>query len=241
MFMIVEGNLGEGKTLLLSHYGEKERKVPVYTNYDLDVPNFEKKITPYDIEGLKVGLVLLQGFYTWLDCRMSGTELNKYLTRDFVFNARKRKLTIIVDYQVEDSVDKRFTKLAKVKVEPYGLLPDESGFLYTYRYFSKGRCYKEKDRILPYSRAKYLFDLYNTDELEQTYTPSVFEPNRLNEFVNKFCSLIEKNYKGERITMNLINDVLLENCKTTVPSQKIIKLIHSRLTRRKDKKQRRKK
>lgn len=234
MLIVVEGDLGTGKTLLLSHYGEKETEVPVYPNYNLKVPMFEKKITPFEIESLNRGLVLLQGFYTWLDCRLSSSELNRYLTRDLVFNARKRELTVMVDYQIEDSIDKRFMKLVRLHIEAHGLSSDDSGFIYTYNYMKRGKVLASKEKMLPFERAKKLFNLYNTYEPEQTHTPSVFEPNRLNKYVNAVIKFLQKYYDGKlsELTKVAINDILIEH-KKSVPSRKVLDLIYSRIKRNK--------
>lgn len=232
MLTIVRGDLGTGKTLLLAHYGDKETIVPVYTNFNLNVAKFVKKITPFDIEGLYEGLVLLQGFYTWLDCRLSGSELNRYLSRDFVFNSRKRGLNIIVDFQVEDSIDKRFMKLTGLEIESHGLNFYNSGYVYTYNYKHRGKIIKSRDKVLPYNRAKFLYDIYNTKEPERTYTPSVYEPKRLNAYINKVVKILQKHFDSDlhKITKPLINDILLENGRS-VPSKKIIDLIYTRLKR----------
>lgn len=227
MFILVEGDLGTGKTLLLTHYAELEKEVGVYSNYNLKVPNFKKKITPYDIENLREGLVLLQGFYGWLDCRMSSSELNRYLSRDLIFNARKKRLTIIVDLQLEDSIDKRFLKLCKIIVEAKGLLPDESGFLYLYHI--KGRK-KPVPKLLPMNRAEKLFNLYDTEEPERTPTPSIYEKERLNKYVNTVTKVVLNECKGKDVTKNMICDLLLDH-KKNIPPKKILDLIYARVKR----------
>lgn len=227
MLMMIEGDLGTGKTLLLSYYGQKEIKVPVYTNYNLDVPKFKRKITPYDIEGLYEGLVLLQGFYAWLDCRLSSSELNRYLSRDLVFNSRKKRLMIMVDLQLEDSIDKRFKKLCKIVVEAKGLLPDESGFLYLYNIKNRK---KPVAKVLPIEKAEKLFNIYDTEEPERTPTPSIFEKNRLNKYVNAVVKVIMNETGGKNITKNGICEILLEH-KKNIPPKKIIDLIYARLKR----------
>lgn len=234
MLTIVEGDLGTGKTLLLSHYGDLEREVFVYPNYNLDVPKFKKKISPFDIENLYVGLVLLQGFYTWLDCRLSSSELNRYLTRDLVFNSRKRELNLIVDLQLEDSIDKRFYKLASLKIDAHGLceLPNgKQGYVYTYNSIKRGKIIGSKDKVLPLERAEYLYDIYNTYEPEKTIQPSMYEPERLNNYINKAVLVIRKLYPEKDITKNMINDILLEKGKS-IPSKRIIDLVYSRLKRK---------
>ena len=229
MIILVNGLLGTGKTLFLVYLATIEKKLKIYSNFTLKVGN-AKRITPYDLEEINKGLMLLDEFYAWAESRTSGKEANRYLTNRIGFNSRKRELTIVISAQLNSSIDLRFRELADVKVTALGFNPEEEGFIYEI----KNR--KTKTRmILPFVKAEKLFPLYETLEPETDSLPTIYEPIRLNEFINKFIEILLNEYgtKAYSLSKGMMNDILIEKSKKGLPSRKLIDMVYFRLRRKK--------
>jgi len=228
MIILVKGLLGTGKTLFLAYLGQKEKILSVFGNFSLKVKNY-KKITPYDLEEITKGLILIDEAYSWLESRTSTKEENRYLTNRIGFNSRKRHLTIVLSAQLGSSIDVRFRELTDFEITALGYNPKVSGFVY--RVYDRIRYY---NFVLPIEKAEELYKIYDTFEPETDSTPTIFEPKRLNDYIEKVLVVLENNFgdKTNNLTKGMINDFLIEKGKG-VPSKKMIETIYSRLKRRK--------
>lgn len=228
MIIIVCGLLGSGKTLYLTYLASLEQKVPIYANFNIKVPKF-KLVNPSELEHLTNGLIEIDEAYSWFDSRTSGSAENRYLTNRIAFNSRKRGLTVVVSAQLLSSIDVRFRTLAEIIVLAVGFNKKVNGFLYyvTDR-FSTWKF------VIPFELAEKLFKMYDTLEIEKDSTPTEFEPDRLNKFLNNFVKIVEKEYgtKGYSFSRKVINDILLDKTKKP-PSRKIVDMVHARLQRKK--------
>ena len=228
MIILVSGLLGTGKTLFLSYLASIEKILKIYGNFTLKIEDY-KRITPYDLEGITKGLILIDEAYSWLESRTSNKEENRYLTNRIGFNSRKRFLTIVLSAQLGTSIDVRFRELADFTVTALGYNPKVTGFVY--RVYDRINYY---NFVLPLEKAEELFKIYNTYEPETDSPPSVFEPKRMNAYIEKVLLVLNNEFKQktDKLTKGMIYDFLIEGGKG-VPSKKIIDNIYSRLKRRK--------
>ena len=88
MLGMVTGDLGRGKTILLTYFAEQYPDVPVYSNYKLNMPNYIPTDI-YSVSSITHGILLLDEAYEWLESRLSGSDANLYISR-IIFNSRKR-------------------------------------------------------------------------------------------------------------------------------------------------------
>jgi hypothetical protein len=123
--MLILGNIREGKTLLMvdmlhfvhvqNQYVALPERLPIYANFDLAYDD-AKKIDVgdlLDLEGLQRGELGCTEAYTWLESRVSSSNLNRYVSY-FLFQSGKRDVAVIADAQLGSSIDLRFFDLAHV-------------------------------------------------------------------------------------------------------------------------------
>lgn len=125
--MLVSGNVREGKTLLMvyfalqlhkwNQYFEPKYRLPIYTNFSLDYSEVRQVSVSelLDFEGLQGGLLCIDEAYTWLESRMSSSNLNRYVSY-FLFQSGKRGVDVIATAQLSSTVDLRFYDLAHIVV-----------------------------------------------------------------------------------------------------------------------------
>lgn len=226
MIIVIRGLLGSGKTLFLTYLGNKEKKLKVYGNFTLKIKDYTK-VTPYDLENIKQGLILIDEAYSWFDSRTSNKQENLYLTNRIGFNSRKRGLTIVISAQLEGSIDLRFRDLADIVITANGFNNKLDGFVYTL-----------EDRIKSYNlvikkeHAEELFKIYDTYEPETDSIPTIFEPDRLNTYINKVVEVLVNEYeeKAYNLSKGVLNDFLINSGKG-LPSRKVIEMVYNRLKR----------
>jgi hypothetical protein len=111
------GVLGTGKTLMETFEAFKRLNDPLYDVY----ANFKIKhkrarvIEPDDLFDINprvhIALVFLDDAQSWLDCRMSMTKVNKYLSQ-IPWESRKRNMKIVWSSQWGELVDLRLRNLS---------------------------------------------------------------------------------------------------------------------------------
>ncbi|MEM2498332.1 MAG: hypothetical protein QXR81_08155 [Candidatus Nezhaarchaeales archaeon] len=157
MLCLVCGDLGSGKTLFLTYLAVKN-PISTYT-VNFTVKGVKRLHEPRDLLRVREGMVLIDEAYTWLESRLSTSELNRFLTHIF-FTSRKRRLDFVVASQLLDAVDVRLRRLSDIVIEAEGATDD--GFMYTL--FTRSSYAKF---MLPMKVAEKLFSLYDTYELPE--------------------------------------------------------------------------
>jgi hypothetical protein len=219
MLMGVFGNLGSGKTMLLTVFALRlvERgDYEVYANYTIRHPKI-RKITPLELINInpleKRALLILDEVYAWLDSRVSTSTLNRYLSW-IILQSRKRNMDIIYSAQLLRLPDIRLKELSDIIVLAENR---QSGFFYKF-IWQKGLSIFSKKIVLPYQQAKNYFNLYDTREIVE---PIFFEKMRsqimgeidiksLNTEIDKIVDMVMPKIKNRKITKSLIEAVLLE-------------------------------
>lgn len=213
MLIIVLGNLGTGKTLLLTYLSTKIKR-KIYSNYELIIENYVK----LEIESL-LNLpnnidVFLDEAYTWLESRVSGKALNRYLSY-ILLQSRKRTLDIYCTAQLFSTLDKRFREKADIIIKCEKI--KDKG--YKYHFFNMNK-YSQKVLLLPFEKAKKYYKYYDTNEIVEPYQKSSLEftllqsnTEQLFKKAKEIAEFIWKDINGQKygITHNSVKLALLKN------------------------------
>lgn len=120
---LVTGNLGSGKTLIMSILGYADYKAderPVYSNYGLAFPhkmlNMGLIKSLFKEKHLKVADYLIDELPLFCDSRRSGSEKN-ILIMGWVMQTRKRKVNLIGTGQFYGMFDVRLRNVCQTRVE----------------------------------------------------------------------------------------------------------------------------
>ena len=160
MLIIILGNLGSGKTLImtiLSLFGYKQ----IWSNYKINSKKHHYLDIP-DLFDLPDNInLLIDEAYAWLESRVSSSTLNEYLS-SILYHSRKALTDIYLTTPELSTIDKRFRKLADFFIfceHRSNLDTDDFHFLF---YDKNNNSYGSI--TLLYSEAKEYFKLYNTFE-----------------------------------------------------------------------------
>jgi len=207
----VYGDLGSGKTLFLTYLALKNhKKIPVYANYRIDLPNCYL-IEPSDLVSMQYdkALILLDEAYTWLESRVSGSKLNRYVSY-VIFQSRKRGLDFVLSAQLSITLDIRFRELCDLFVLANR---HKQGF----RYLLLTKSLRMKSFLLPYDYAeKKLFKIYDTYEIVKPFEQEdlsvevsiLSNPKKANQIIDEIVNEIKGRVKG-KITHAQVMDYLL--------------------------------
>lgn len=188
MLILIIGARGSGKTLFASYIASKSKR-DIYANYRLNLPKF-KPLEVIDLLDLPndVDVIIDEG-YTWLESRISGSHLNRYLSY-IVFQIRKRLIDVYVTAQMFSSIDVRFREQSDVivKCERYG-----EAFHYSIYWLDSD---VQRRFELSYEDAKKYFEVYDTYEIIEPYTKELLEKKILDNVPENRYKRIEKIGKG---------------------------------------------
>ena len=209
MLILVIGARGSGKTLFCTLIAEKSKR-EIYANYRL----FLKRYKPLEVIDLlelpnNVDVIIDEG-YTWLESRISGSHLNRYLSY-IVFQIRKRMIDVYVTAQMFSSIDVRFREQADIIIKCERIGQD---FYYDMYWLDIDQIRKF---VLPYEVAEKYFDKYDTYEVIEPYTKEILERKILDNIPeNRFKKIsdiaedIIDEFDGEEITHDRLKLVLLK-------------------------------
>jgi len=165
MLMLILGNIREGKTLLAVYLAwwmfKMGVELPVYHNIDLWLP-FARRVDVgelLDLEGLESGLMVMDEAYSWLESRVSSSNLNRYVSY-FIFQSGKRGVDVVATCQLGSSIDLRFYDLAHIIV-----LARKQGDLERFQYQMAVRCgggVRVVTNYLSFKDAGLFWDVYDT-------------------------------------------------------------------------------
>lgn len=170
MLMLVCGNIREGKTLLVVDMANTLHlqnvdcgtSVPVYGNFKMFYP--EAKFVDVDIlldVGLSDCFLGLDEVYTWLESRVSSSNLNRYVSY-FIFQSGKLNVDVGATAQLGSSVDLRFFDLAHILVLAFN---DKVNRRFVYDFIVRcGRGSRSCVKTLSYESAEKFWDMYVTCE-----------------------------------------------------------------------------
>jgi len=199
------GGLGSGKTLLMTYLGYHMSRT-IYSNYKLSF-NTYKSLDILDLLNLPNNInVFIDELTAWLDSRVSGKAVNRYITYIFL-QSRKMNTDIYATCQLFGSVDLRFRELADIIIECEAISEIEINnmivpetFVYT--------IYNRNKETISYRKIDYIdaipiFSMYNTYEIVEPLDKKELEA----ELIKKDPRLFKKKIKEivKQIDSNLID------------------------------------
>lgn len=192
MLILVIGARGSGKTLFTTFIACKSKR-EIYANYRIFLKNY-KPLEIIDLLELPNDIdVIIDEGYTWLESRVSGSHLNRYLSY-IVFQIRKRLIDVYVTAQMFSSIDVRFREQADIIVKCERVGDD---FVYDILWVDT---FQTRKFMLSYEDAKKYFDKYDTFEIIEPYTKDILERKILDNIPeNRFKKIkkIAKALKGD--------------------------------------------
>ncbi len=208
MLISIIGSIGSGKTLLCVIIASKSKR-KTYSNFQIDI-NTYNELEIIDLLDLPNNIiVVIDEAYTWLESRTSLATLNRYLSY-IIFQSRKRTLDVITTSQMFSSVDIRFREQSNIIVHCKRV---DNNFHYTFKDIGNRVI---STFVLPLSKAKKYFKLYDTYEIVEPNQKQELEftllqqyPNHLLEKVKEIAEVIKG--KVKKITHDSIKASLMLN------------------------------
>lgn len=207
MLISIIGEIGSGKTLLLTIIGSKSNR-EIYSNYVLNLPLY-KELRIINLLSLKDNIeVFIDEAYTWLESRTSSNTLNRYLSY-IVFQSRKRTINIYTTSQMFSSVDIRFREQSNIIVKCKRINDD-----FEYIFYKNNK--RVKKYFLSLKKAEKYFKLYDTKEIVEPNQKQYLEFKLLEQYpkqmINKISEIAEIiKPKLNKITHDSIKACLMFN------------------------------
>lgn len=219
--ILILGDRGSGKTLLLTRFGLKSF-LPFYANYhiyeDKEKNILHKRYRELHIEEILhmdnlPANILLTEAYEYFENRLGMGALERYMSY-ITFQTRKKKKNLIIDTQLDNTIDNRFMRLCNyiifAEVETYG-----------FHYFiTDKKVISEFD--IPLDSAEKIWGKY--DSWEIVTTPQIEELGKqlevqmnkpkLKDNLKKLEKIFREEYptiEQKRITHGLIENFLLDH------------------------------
>lgn len=207
MLTVIYGYVGSGKTLLLTIIGYYSEK-PVISNYSLNFPYEEFKISKFVKSEYENNTVLLDEAYVYIESRLSMSNKNKAFSY-ILFQSRKKSVDLVLTVQLVNTLDSRFRNLFDYIIYAHG----NDGLYYYYTVVNRHTS-KIKNIKLPIVKAVPFYNLFNTNEVIKPdssiidqFTDITERQDRVKVLYDKFL----KKYPNNKITKNLIKLFLFEN------------------------------
>lgn len=206
--IVIYGSMGAGKTLFACWLAVNDDRM-VASNFKLEIPGW-KPLEPQDlVEVNEPTLVIIDEAYVWLESRLSGQDINRFMSY-ILFQSRKRSIDFVITTQLLSAIDLRFKNLADVFIEA---IREPDGFKYVAHF--PGRR-KTRAFRLSVSVAEPYFKLYNTmekispidDELVYRVTTNKATIKQdLEVVVNKMLDIAP----AKKWTVAAVEDYVMEN------------------------------
>lgn len=226
--ILILGDRGSGKTLLLSRFLLKNVQ-PFFSNYKIyeddektKLHHLYNELHPEELLHLDMSpkKVAITEAYEYFESRLGMGSFQRYMSY-VVFQSRKRKMSFLIDTQLDDTIDKRFTKLCDYIIIAES---DYDGFHY---YCSDKKKIVQFD--IPFKSAEKIWNKY--DSWEVVTTPQIENlgkqievtnktklKERLAELENIFYSEYGENFPKNKITHAVVENFLLEQNENDVYS-----------------------
>jgi len=213
MLVIVIGNLGSGKTLIMLLLILLENR-EIWSNFKINIPNYRELGIP-DLFELKDNIVILMDEgYSWIESRVSSSSLNEYIS-SIIFHTRKSFTDIYLTTPMLSTIDKRFRKQANFIIEcQHRNNFNSDNFNYVFHDVNNNTYGKF---TLPYNKAKKYFKLYNTYEKVESHRKKGLQfkilknyPKRLRLRVIEIVDIIKPLLNG-KITHDIVKKKMFDN------------------------------
>jgi len=211
--------LGTGKTLLLVilAYFQKRK---IVTNFDLNFPK-EFDIEQFDEDKFlrceyENCIILLDEAYTYLESRISGSDLNRNMSY-ILFQSRKKNVELYITAQLLHTIDKRFRELSDIFI----IASLNSTISFDYVLFTKTDSYTFR---IKYEARLVFGQFYDTNQVIQPTNKKMLfdiqEPEEKTDEIKNYAEIIQNHYLNEgleKVTKSMIDLYITEHSKE-IPS-----------------------
>lgn len=219
----IYGDLGSGKTLLMTYFGVKanEVNVPVIADFKLNLPNY-MRLSIDELLQLNVDTALVEfdEFDVYMNNRRSMSNLSLFIN-NAIKQSRKKRLDIVSTTQLLDTIDWRFTSLTNMSVIAYGIIEVKRKEFFRYDFVFKSIWGNRiRKLLLPLDFMEGLYDKYDTSEVimpndVKTMSLEVSDQKKLNKEVERVTQKIldcrlDFNIGEKKVTEKKLHDVLLQ-------------------------------
>lgn len=204
MLTLIEGNIGTGKTLLLTIFAffSKQR---IISNFDLKIPYEQFNLETFLRAGYTDCILLLDEAYVYLESRDSGITRNKLMSY-VLFQSRKKNVDMYLTVQLKSTIDVRYRELIGIEIL---CSKTEEGF----KYLMLDRIRKrQKMLILPLDKAKTYFKMYDTNQViqEQIDLSEFMTHEQKMKIAKESANELVEKYQEDKITKSDIKTYLFE-------------------------------
>jgi hypothetical protein len=222
---VIFGDIGTGKTLLATIMALFDTR-KVLANYEIKSERWSM-LEPQMLNDIsEPTLVIIDEAYVWLESRMSGGAINRYLSY-CLFQSRKRQVDFVLTAQLLSTLDLRFKNMADVYI-----LCDKNrnGFVFTVMYPGKRA---RKVLTMSLETASKYWDKYDTmqlvspidDELLFKVTP---DKSSVMPTIDGACSELCQERPAKEWTKGMVADFCLDK----LYPNSYVDLIYNRLKRK---------
>jgi len=161
------GDRGSGKSLLLTRFALKSN-LPFFSNYKIYADNEKTKFHPrynelHPEEILKFNAnpkeILITEAYEYFESRLGMGAFQRYMSYT-IFQSRKKNSHFIIDSQLDDSIDHRFTRLCDYIIVAEC---EHDGF----QYYCSNKKFVNSF-FIPFKQAEKFWDKYDSWEIVTT-------------------------------------------------------------------------
>jgi len=211
---VISGNLGSGKTLLLTIIG-KLAQTKLISNFNLEFEHEKFDLVKFVKAEYDNAIILIDEAYTLLESRSSMSNLNKALSY-ILFQSRKKSIDMYLTVQLNSTLDLRFRQLSDYFIFAHGLIKYRGKFAYKYTLQCKE---SQKSCYIDYEIAKKYYELYDTNQIiEPVNREDLIKSLKTPKQKVEECKQIAKELckKSKKITKNSVKTYLFEH---TYPKQ----------------------
>lgn len=212
MLTIISGDLGAGKTLLLTIIGKLSKK-KVIANYNVGYKHEKFSLYKFANAEYDDATILIDEAYSILESRTSMSSRNKALSY-ILFQSRKKSLDMYLTVQLNSTVDVRYRDLADRMIYAYGLIKIKGEVYFKYIMINAKK--RQSVAYLPAEKAKMFFKDFDTNQviepIEQKEMVKTLKTQKEKmQDIENIAKAIIKKYKSERITKSKVKLYLFEN------------------------------
>lgn len=213
------GDVGSGKTLLATYLAQKDfvkRNRKILSNYKINLPTYVD-LKPESLLELKdsskdSALIVIDEAYTWLESRLSGRNINLFMSY-ILFQSRKRGLDIVITDQLIGTIDLRFRQMTNYEIQCQNI---NKGFEYILFKVNKYSNAKPVKFIMPYSIAEKIYPLYDSWQMISSIDDSLIysiskDKTAQLEMIEAIKKDILDMYPANYVTKGIVEFWLMQN------------------------------
>lgn len=216
--IVLVGQKGTGKTIFMTKIALDNPDIPVYSNYEIFAPNYNRLDFTILPELSNEHFVFFDEAYMYVDSRRGNSNEVLEITH-LLFQSRKRKSDYILSLQLDSSLDLRFRNLADLYIMTElqnALYNDDDELIsgdFVYHFLKNGNYLGAWKMTFDYAK-KYLFGKYDSLQVINTSKDigknlSLLEPESEENGINDIIAEMENKLPLDRWDKIMIRDLVM--------------------------------